>query len=127
MLDLLIGFWVMVLLLTSIRFAGRSCPPAATVFLGCRRPLRGGPHQILIRAFKQVLIRRDGQIFGNVAGEILNLVDFAHSHRLIKIVSDPTSTLTLRDVFRHDRPVSLWISCDTLRGRSSCIEDHDRM
>jgi hypothetical protein len=126
MLDLLIGFWVMVLLLTSIRFAGRSCPPAATVFLCRRRPLRCSPHQILIRAFKQVLIRRDSEIFGDIASEVLNLVDFAHSYRLIKIVSDPTSTLTLRDVLRHDRPPSLWISCDT-RGGRSCIEDNDRV
>jgi hypothetical protein len=124
--NLLIGFWVMVLLLTSIRFAGRGCPSRAAVFLCRRRPLRGGPHQILIRAFKQVLIRRDSEIFGDIASEILYLVDFAHSHRFIKIVSGPTSTLTLRDVLRNDRPPSLWISCD-LNVCRSCIEDNNGM
>jgi hypothetical protein len=126
MLNFLISFWVEELLLTGIRFAGRGCPSRAAVFLCRRRPLRGGPHQILVRALKEVLIRRDGEIFGNVASEVLNLVGFAHSHCAINIVRRPTSTLTLRDVFRNDRPEGLWVSCDT-RGGRSCIEDNDRV
>jgi hypothetical protein len=126
MLNRLIGFGVEILLLTGIRFAGRGCPSRAAVFLRRRRPLRRGPHQKLVRALKEVLIRRDGDIFGDVASKILNLIGFAHSHCAVNIVGRPTSTLTLRDVFRHDRPVCLWVSCDT-RGARSCIEDNDRM
>jgi hypothetical protein len=126
MFNLLIGLGVEILLLTGIRFASPGCPSRAAVFLCRRRPLRGGPNQILVRTLKEVLVRRDGDIFGDVASEVLNLVVFAHTHCTIQIVSRPTSALTLRDVFRDDRTVSLWVSCDT-RGGRSCIEDNDGM